>query len=130
MQVADQGGKTNWIDVEPQSNRQMDYFGFVLVRPKDINEDFLLALASRLKAEYCHATTLQVVIFYSKKYANPLSIEDLAQSKGETILMRGFYTFDRESGRDKLEFSKRLGNRTTEIQIDITTKKECASRCD
>lgn len=34
--------------------------------------------------------------------------------------MRGAYGFDRESGKDILEFSTKLGNPTTEIQIDLS----------
>ncbi len=96
------------------------YTGLLLVRPKDINRDFMIALASRLKQEYCHAKRIHVFIFDEKKYANVNSIIDFASSSGKTILMRGAYGYDRESGKDVIEFSTKLGNPTTEIQIDLS----------
>ncbi|MFN0140735.1 MAG: hypothetical protein ACKVQW_11710 [Pyrinomonadaceae bacterium] len=113
-------GKYTWAGIAPQLKSPDSYFGYVLIKPKDVNRDYMVKLAKRLKAEYCQAEKFQVVIFDNKKYANSDSMRDYTLSKGKTILMRGFYSFDRSSGKDILEFSTKFGHPTTEVQIDLS----------
>ncbi len=122
--VSVKGGKYRGTNIASIRNDPDVYAGFLLVRPKDVNREFMIALASRLKQEYCHAKKVNVFIFDQKKYANWNSIKDFISSGGKTILMRGAYGFDRESGKDLLEFSTKLGNPTTEIQIDLSEIKD------
>ena len=114
------GGKYKWARILPPSDTTDLFFGFVLVNSKKINRDFMIELAKRLKEEYCHAEKFQVVIFDDRKYANTYSLSDYASSNGKIILVRGFYAFDRKTGKDLLEFSTKLGNPTTEVQIDLS----------
>ena len=118
-----EGGKYQWKGVS-QVKTESAFFGYVLVKPKEINREFLFRLARRLKREYCEAERLQVVIFDQKKYANPLSQADHIDSGGKTFLMRGFYSFDRTQGTDLLEFSSKPGNPTTENMFDLTKIRE------
>ncbi len=114
------GGTYKWAAIDPLLRDPNSYFGFVLVRPQNVKRDFLVKLATRLKSDYCKAEKLQVVIVDKRRYANSTSLTDYADSRGRIVLMRGFYSFDRVSGRDLLEFSSRFGNPTTENQIDLS----------
>ena len=118
------GGEYKWAGIDPMLKDPSSYFGFVLVKPKNINRVFLIELAKRLKKEYCEAEKFQVAIFDDRKYANANSLMDYTSSKGKIILMRGFYSFDRKAGKDLLEFSNKSGNPTTEVQIDLSALNE------
>lgn len=115
------GGKYDWVGIAPLLKEPDHLFGSVLVKPKNINRDYLIQLARRLKSEYCSAQEFQVVIFDNSKYANSYSIQDYTSSGAKIILMRGFYSFDRKTGKDLLEFSTKPGNVTTEVQIDLSS---------
>jgi hypothetical protein len=95
-------------------------FLFIVIKPSDINKKSMVQLAKRLKAEFCLYERAQFVIFDNKKYADVTSMNDYIQSKGKTILMRGYYSFNRITGEDLLEFSTKRGNPTTENQIDLS----------
>jgi hypothetical protein len=92
---------------------------FITIKSKNINQEFMSQLAKRLKSEYCNEQRIQVVIFDDPKLANVLSMSDLLQSQGKTILMRGFYSFDRLTGEDEIEFSSKRGNPTSENKIKL-----------
>ena len=113
-----EGGKYKWKGISSVKTNSA-FYGYVLVKPKQINKEFLFRLAQRLKKEYCRAERLQVVIFDQGKYANPLSQADYLDSGGKKILMRGYYSFDRSMGTELLEFSNKLGNPTTENMFDL-----------
>lgn len=113
------GGHYKWKGISPTTTDSI-LFGYILVKPKQINKEFLFSLTRRLKKDYCHAERLQVVIFDQGKYANSLSMADLIDSKNTKFLMRGFYSFDRAKGTELLEFSNKLGNPTTENYFDLT----------
>src|SRR5688572_7724764 len=76
------GGKYKWKGISPVKTNSA-FYGYVLVKPKQINKEFLFGLAQRLKKEYCDAERLQVVIFDQGKYANPLSQADYIDSGGK-----------------------------------------------
>lgn len=92
---------------------------FIAVKPKSLNREFMTQLARRLKSQYCNEQRIQVVIFDDQKIANPDSLWEYLESKGQTFLMRGFYSFDRLTGKDEIEFSSKRGNPTTENQIKL-----------
>lgn len=117
------GGKYKWVGIAPLLQEPGNLYGYVLVKPKYIRRDFMIQLAKRLKSEYCNAENFQVIIFDDGKYANSYSMQDYVSSKGKIILMRGFYSFNRSTGVDGLEFSTKFGNPTTEIQIDMSKIK-------
>ena len=94
----------------------------IVIKPKNVNREFMIQLANRLKSTYCQEKSFQAVIFDDKTLANVDSMTELIQSKGKTILMRGFYSFNRETGKDDLEFSTKRGNSTTEIQIKMANQ--------
>ena len=114
------GGKYKWSGIAPLLKEPDYLFGYILVKPKEVERNFMIQFAKRLKSEYCNAEKFQVIIFDDRKYAIPSSMQDYISSKGKIILMRGFYSFDRATGKDILEFSTKLGNPTTEIQIDLS----------
>jgi hypothetical protein len=116
------GGKYKWVSISPLLKEPDNVFGYVLVKPKQINRGFMMRLAERLKSEYCDARKFQVIIFDDRKYANGNSMQDYVRSQGKIILMRGFYTFDRSAGLDRIEFSSKRGNPTTETQIDMSDR--------
>jgi len=113
------GGKYKWAGIDPTLTDPGSYFGFVLVRSKDIDREYIIKLAHRLKDEYCKAQRLQVVIFDNRKHTGSDALLAYQESNGRIVLMRGFYAFDRTSGRDVIEFSTKLGNPTTEVTIDL-----------
>lgn len=115
-----EGGKYKWKGVAPSLDDPTSISGFILIRPKEVNKEFLIKLARRLKKEHCSANYFIVSIFDTGKYANPLSSLDYLNSGGKTILMRGYYSFDRTKGTELLEFSNKLGNPTTENYFDLT----------
>ncbi len=117
------GGKYKWAGIDSLSSNANSYFGFVVIRPKDVNAGFMTSLAKRLKSEYCNAEKLQVVIFDNRRYATSQSLNDYVDSKGKIVLMRGYYSFDRTTGADVLEFSSKLGRPTTEHKIDLAGGK-------
>lgn len=114
------GGKYKWASIEPVLNEPNNFYGYVLVKPKDVNRQFLVRLAKRLNSEYCKAERFQVVIFDEGKYANPVSMQELVASKGKIVRMRGFYSFDRKSGENRLEFSTARGHPTTEVKLNLS----------
>lgn len=93
----------------------------IVVKSQNINRDFMLKLAERLKSEYCNEKKLQAVIFDDRKLADISSISKYVESEGKTILMRGYYSFDRTSGKEEIEFSAKRGNSTDEIKIDLSS---------
>lgn len=96
--------------------------GTVLVKPKNFNREFMTKLARRLKQEYCEADEISVMIVDSKEYMGTSTLMDYARSKQKIINMRGFYNFDRKSGKDMIVFSTVRGNPPDEIQINLSTR--------
>jgi hypothetical protein len=93
----------------------------IYVDPELIEKDVLIQLAKTLKAEFCNEEKAQFIIFDDRKHINSGdALRDYVDSGGKLILMRGFYSFDRKTGKDTIEFSKKPGNPTTEVQIDLS----------
>lgn len=96
----------------------------IFVEPNNFNEAFIRKLADRLTSEYCNEDKVYAVIFDNRKLArDSFFMEDYVRTGGKLIQMRGFYTLDRSIGKIAIEFSTKLGNPTTEIQIDLSSNK-------
>lgn len=96
---------------------------FIYVKPKDINRQYLLQTPQRIKETYCNDPQLIAVIFDNKKTMYQYALSDYARTNGKVVRMRGFYSFDRKTGKDLLEFSTKRGDPTTEVQIDLSLQK-------
>lgn len=96
----------------------------ISVKPKNINREYILRLAKRLRSEYCDAEKITVIIFDDAALAQTyLSMKEYIQSKGKIVEMRGFYSFDKSSGKEGIEFSTKRGNPTDENKIDLSSSK-------
>lgn len=95
----------------------------ILIKPKNVNRDFLILLAKRIRSEYCNEKNVYVVIFDDRKLASDFHRTDYFLSK-DKIIERGHYKLDRENGVELLEFSTKRGNPTTEIKVDLSDKNK------
>ncbi|MCO6509844.1 MAG: hypothetical protein J5I65_03555 [Aridibacter famidurans] len=90
---------------------------FIQLEPERFNTEELRRVAARINRVYCKTIRVQAVFFEDidsfSKYFSP----DYLLRPNECV--RGFYSFDREERSAKLEFSTKLGNPTTETQMDI-----------
>ena len=103
-------------------SRALDQEGlliFIVVKPDRINEEYLRQVASEIKARYCNEVRVVTVISDKKKYADPAVLSEYRDSKSRIAKMRGFYSFDRRNGIERLEFSTRLGNPPDEIKVKL-----------
>lgn len=95
----------------------------IVVPPKKINREDFIWLAKRLKSEYCHDEKLTAVIYDNKKYIDHGYFMDSLNSGGKRNWARGYYSFDRATDKDLIEFSSKLGNPTDENKIDLSGEK-------
>lgn len=103
-----------------------ELLSFIYVEAKNINKEFMLKLAKQLKAEYCNEKKeVQFVIFDKKEHVDKYLDFDLAISaiKSGTPFERGYYLFNRESGEESMEFSRKSRSPTTEVQIALSNYK-------
>lgn len=114
------GGKYKWAGIGPTGGDPRQLSGFILIKPAEVNRDFLIQLAKRLKSEYCNIDKLTVTIFDNGKYANGYSIKDYYDSNGKIILMRGDYGFDRITGKEVIAFSTKPGGPRNEVVLDLS----------
>ena len=113
------GGDYKLISSSKLSDQPKSVHLYIVVNPKRLNKDGMILVAKRLKDDYCDVEHLTVVIFDNRKFANSISMSDFIKSKGKTVLMRGFYSFDRTSGEEGIEFSTKRGNPTSEVKINL-----------
>jgi hypothetical protein len=113
------GGKYKRAEISSWYRQPRRFSGNVLIKPKNINKDFLILMAKRLKSEYCGAEYLKVAI-YDNATSMDSGWEIYNKSKGNVVRQRGNYVFDRITGQEYLEFSTKLGNPISEIRIDLT----------
>ena len=94
----------------------------IVVNQRRINREDMIQLARRLKSEYCHEEKLMTVIYDNRKYINHNYFVDFLNSGGKKNWARGYYSFDRATGKDLIEFSSKLGNPTDENKINLSAE--------
>ncbi len=103
---------------ETQDENGISVFLHIKLNAKKYKKTEMVKLAKRLFAEYCKADELLVAIFESEKDSG-LSLLP-GYIIGKPIVTRGYYSFNRKTGENGIEYSTKKGNPTTEIQIDLS----------
>ena len=92
----------------------------VFVAPKYFTRDKMTEIVAKLKSEYCHEEHLSVVFFDDADVARiSRVVVDKLVGNSKVPEIRGFYSLNRETGKESLSFSTKRGNATDEIQIDF-----------
>ena len=104
---------------EDREMHKDDILIFIVVKPEKINEAYLRQVAGEIKSRYCNEKKVIAVISDSKKLAEPSVLFTYSNTNGRVAKMRGFYSFDRNEGTERLEFSTRRGNRPDEIKVKL-----------
>ena len=92
----------------------------ISIAKKNVNRDFMIALARRLRADFCGYNTISVFIFDNHKLAlDPASPFIFLESNRKIVPMRGIYNLNRTTGEEGLEFSKESGKPTNQEIISF-----------
>jgi hypothetical protein len=92
----------------------------IAVNKKHFNQDEMVELAAIIKAKYCTAEIISVVIFDDAKVAKQArAVIDQLVGNRKVPELRGFYTFDRPKHVEKISFSRKRGNPTDEVVLTL-----------
>ncbi len=117
------GGKYQKSEIAHWQNEPKKFSGNVLIKPQNVNREFLIKLAKRLKAEYCMAEYFTVNIYDDSDSMN-FGWEIYNQSENKIIRHRATYTFDITAGINEIEYSTKKGNPTNENKIDLNSEMQ------
>lgn len=92
---------------------------FIVIKPENINKQYLLEFVKRIRQEYCNESSIVVQIFEDKKNAGTFTVEYYAINKIADEGYRGAYVLDRDTGLEGLRFSTKRGNPIDEIRIEL-----------
>jgi hypothetical protein len=87
---------------------------------KKFNKENMLKFTENIKARFCNEERISVVIFDDEKTANESRVvADYLLDQRKAPELRGFYSLDRKTGSEGIQFSTKRGNPTDEVKIDI-----------
>lgn len=92
----------------------------IVLEPKDFKEEKLVQLTSLLKAKYCREQEISVVLFDDSTVAKEADVvvDELAGSR-KVPELRGFYSFNRKTGKEEMSFSRIRGNPPDEVLLRL-----------
>lgn len=82
----------------------------------------MIALASRLRQEFCEEEKFGVMLFDDEYAAKHVTF--LSSTKSLEIAYRGLYRIDRKKKRESIEFSSAREKPRYEIRIQLQPEKE------
>lgn len=100
--------------------RANEYFGNLIIRPKDVTPEFLISLSQSLKKKYCSADSLVVNIYDNKGSLNH-GWEIYNRDENE-VRERAIYTLDKKSDQEFIKYSPKLGLPLSQT-IDLASMK-------
>jgi hypothetical protein len=98
-------------------DRPAQKYLLISVRPDQFTKEQMIALATRLRLEFCEETKFGAMLFdddYAAKHVTFLS-----STKDLEMAQRGRYYLDRQKKREYILFSTARGNRLDEVRIDL-----------
>lgn len=95
----------------------------IVLNKNSFNKEYMLRLAQRIKTEYCREEIISVTIFDDYKAATSARVvaEHLAGTQIAPEI-RGFYSLNRKTGEEGIEFSTERGKPTGEVEINLKGK--------
>lgn len=100
--------------------KENDYFGNVIIRPKDVTPEFLISLSRLLKKKYCSADSMVINIYDNKNSLNH-GWEIYNRNENE-VRERAIYTLDKKSNQEFIKYSTKLGLPLSQT-IDLASPK-------
>lgn len=89
---------------------------------KKYNRTDMLKFAENIKARFCNEENISVVIFDDKKALdeNSRAVTDYLLYQTIAPGLRGFYSFNRKTGYEGIQFSTKRENPLDEVKIEIS----------
>ena len=98
------GTKYKRAEIGPSYGKPDHISGNILVKPKNINADFLYNLSRTIRSKYCTAVHISVAIYDDAKLMD-YGWEIYNKTSDEAPRMRAVYTLDMTNGIEQLQFS-------------------------
>ncbi|HVE56283.1 MAG TPA: hypothetical protein VNB22_05600 [Pyrinomonadaceae bacterium] len=87
---------------------------------KKYNKEDMLKFTENIKMRFCNEERISVVIFDDKKAIYSKVVTDYLLGYNKAPELRGFYSLDRKTNKEGIQFSLQRGNPTDEVKIDIS----------
>lgn len=92
----------------------------IVLKKNRFNRNYMIKLAQRLNAEYCNEEVISAAIFDDYKAAKRAdAVIEYLLKKRSVPELRGFYSLNRNTGEELIEFSAKRGNPPNEIKINL-----------
>ncbi len=92
----------------------------IVVKQPRFNRTDMAELARVLKAMYCHEESISAVIFDDSKVAKQAHVVvDQLVGTRKVPELRGYFSFDKQTGKTQISFSTKRGNPPEEIALDL-----------
>lgn len=117
------GGKYKLVSIGHSVEGPLTLGLRVVVKPENFSREYMLQFAQRVKLEYCNEQRITVVIFDDYLAAKSARIVvDYLVGRDAAPELRGFYSLDRTTGEEGIQFSTVRGKPADEIVIDLSSK--------
>ncbi len=94
----------------------------ISIDPGQFTREHMIALANRLRQEFCEEKQFGVMFFDDEYAAKHVTF--LSSTKSLEVAYRGLYTVDRKKKREHLQFSTARGKPLDEIRIQLQPEKK------
>jgi hypothetical protein len=92
----------------------------VVVEAKYFNDDDMQGLANALRTRFCTDKEITAMIFDNMRVAKKMDEAQFLMGRISVPEVRGFYTLTNAGKKEFIEYSKKRGNPTNEVLLEIS----------